>query len=137
MTRKEIEDKLNHLINGFHKLSEDIKILSTKFAASAAIMRELTGVILTLKKKGLVSDDDITTAVTNARPKNSEGSSIQSQNSREDEDSSGCGESGLLRDKSTDSNIRSEGSETRRNGESLQDDDAGCNEAIDAGDNVG
>jgi len=100
-------------------------------------MRELTGVILTLKKKGLVSDDDITTAVTNARPKNSEGSSIQSQNSREDEDSSGCGESGLLRDKSTDSNIRSEGSETRRNGESLQDDDAGCNEAIDAGDNVG
>jgi len=136
LTRKEIEAKLNHLAKGFQKLSDDIKILSTKFAASAAIMREITGVILAMKAKGLVSNDDISQALINARPKAAEGSGVQSEEAGENANSSGRGERGVLRNESTDSDSGSESVKTERDGEASQGTDAGRDASSDTGDNV-
>jgi hypothetical protein len=67
-------------------------------------MVEMTGVIMALKKKGLVFDDEISQAISDARSASVKTNSVQSTETGKDEDSSGHGRPGILRTKSTNPN---------------------------------
>jgi len=87
LTRKQVEERLSNLTTGVNKLSEDIKILSAKIVASNTVSRELLGVIMALKKKGMVFDDEIAQALTNAGTKNPNTNSVQSPDTGTNENS--------------------------------------------------
>jgi len=113
-----------------------MQILANKIGMTNGVMREFHGIILAMKAKGLVSDDDISQALINARPKAAEGSGVQSEEAGEDADSSGRGERGVLRNESTDSDSGSESVKTERDGEASQGTDARRDASSDTGDNV-
>jgi len=136
LTRKEIEAEIANLKRGCQKLSKDMQILANKIGMTNGVMREFHGIILAMKAKGLVSDDDISQALINARPKAAEGSGVQSEEAGEDADSSGRGERGVLRNESTDSDSGSESVKTERDGEASQGTDARRDASSDTGDNV-
>ena len=66
-TRKELERKLREIYNNNKDLVKGLVELQKSFEATRQTMVEMAGVIMALKRKGLIFDDEIAAAVTDAR----------------------------------------------------------------------
>jgi len=102
--RKELEAKVNRLLEGGQKLSKDIIEIGQRLASTSKILQDMVGVIELLQQKGLVTDEEIATAISDARKKYIEQKRIQSELTRAIEDGRGYVGQQLLRKTGADIN---------------------------------
>jgi len=77
--------------------------LLQRFENVNRLMKEMLGVILVLKKKGLVFDDEIAQALTDAHKAATQKDSVRPQETGSNEDNSGNGGHNVLREEGTGS----------------------------------
>ena len=108
-TRKELEIKVDRLLEGGQKLSKDIIELGQRIANISKILQEVIGVMDVLKRKGVLTDEEITTAIADARKKYLEQKRIQSELAGSIADGRGHVGFKLLRETGADSDRRGKG----------------------------
>jgi len=108
-TKKELETKIAILTTGCAKLNKDILELAERFAKTSEIMQDMCGVIMVLKEKGVVTDEEICTTITNQRKKFADEKRIQSEVARAAQDGRGHVGLQLLRETGAGINRRGPG----------------------------
>ena len=102
----------------FLEIQGKLAALSQIVAQQVPIMQNMVGVILTLRKRGIINDDEIKQALIDSHTKGAQGGVVQPEGAGTDEDRSG---DGGLRILSKPGSGRDDASEGKRIGERIEE----------------